>query len=68
MTARRRPVLPEEELPVVNCPFCGSDETEPDGIYGCHMMLAQYYCRACRTCFDWVREEWRAVPARTPRP
>lgn len=59
-SARRRrheAVLPRERMPVVECAFCGGDQTEPASIYGCHMMTAQYYCRACRSVFDWVREE-----------
>jgi len=57
----RRPVLPLRAMPQVACAFCGSRDTEPDGIYGCHMMLAQYYCRTCHSSFDWVREEWEPV-------
>ena len=56
-TPQRRSVLPRESMPDVACPFCHSEETEPAAIYGCHMMTAQYYCRACRSMFDWVRHE-----------
>lgn len=55
---RRDPVLPRQNLPQVECAFCGSHDTEPSSIYGCHMLLAQYFCRSCRTTFNWVREEW----------
>lgn len=50
-------VVAREEMPAVACAFCESEETEPASIYGCHMMTAQYYCRSCRSVFDWVREE-----------
>lgn len=53
----RRSVLPRQAMPAVACPFCDSDDTEPASIYGCHMMTAQYYCRSCRSMFDWVRHE-----------
>ncbi len=56
-TPRRSPVLPREHMPQVECAFCGSSDTEPTGIYGCHMMLSQYYCRGCHSSFEWVREE-----------
>ena len=55
------PVLPHDEMPVVACAFCGSEDTEPQSIYGCHMMLAAYFCNSCRTSFDWVREEWETA-------
>jgi hypothetical protein len=56
---RRRSVVPREKMPVVQCAFCDSADTEPTSIYGCHMMTAQYFCRSCRSTFDWVREEWQ---------
>lgn len=59
-TRKRRSVIPRESMPSVTCVFCGSSDTEPASIYGCHMMTAQYFCHACRTTFDWVRQEWGA--------
>lgn len=55
---RHRGVIPRDRMPSVTCAFCGSGDTEPTSIYGCHMMTAQYFCHGCRTTFDWVREEW----------
>lgn len=63
--ARRSAVLPGR-MPEVACPFCGGAETEPAAIYGCNMMTAQYYCRDCRTVFDWVRDEWVGVEPADP--
>lgn len=57
-TQRHRGVIPRERMPKVACAFCGSNDTEPTSIYGCHMMTAQYLCHGCRSTFDWVREEW----------
>ena len=62
---RRRAVLPRR-MPVVACPFCAGAATEPASIYGCNMMTAQYYCRDCRTVFDWVRDEWVGLEPADP--
>lgn len=57
-TRRHRGVLPREQMPQeVPCAFCGSADTEPVAVYGCHMMTSQYFCHACRSTFDWVRDE-----------
>jgi len=39
------------------CPFCGSDETTPLATFGSLLMTSQYYCRSCKTTFEWVRRE-----------
>ena len=57
---RHRSVIPRGSMPSVTCAFCDSGDTEPTSIYGCHMMTAQYFCRSCRSTFDWVRDEWGA--------
>lgn len=54
---RYESVVPRGDMPTVACAFCDSTDTEAAAIYGCHMMTAQYYCRACRSVFDWVRDE-----------
>ncbi len=41
----------------VDCPFCGSDETTPLATFGSLLMTSQYYCRSCKTTFEWVRRE-----------
>ncbi|MDQ7028268.1 MAG: hypothetical protein Q9O62_00065 [Ardenticatenia bacterium] len=48
----------EAERPV-SCPFCGSSETELFGLFGQMHLASQYYCRSCRTVFDYV--VWRDV-------
>ena len=55
--ARHRSVVPSELPQAIVCPFCASACTEPTATYGSHMMTAQYYCRDCRSSFDWARLE-----------
>lgn len=37
------------------CPFCGRTETELVSPFGGQISVAQYWCRACRTGFDYVK-------------
>lgn len=37
------------------CAFCGSEETEFMALFGQLMMVSQYYCRHCRSVFDWCK-------------
>ncbi len=47
-----------EALPeAVACPFCDSDDSSPLAAFGSLLMTAQYYCNACHTTFEWVRQE-----------
>ena len=39
----------------VECPFCGSRDTELLSLFGQQLMTVQYYCRACRTPFERVK-------------
>lgn len=39
----------------VDCPFCGSRETEILGLFGQQLLTAPYYCNGCRTPFERVR-------------
>lgn len=41
----------------VACPFCGSTETEPMSLFGQQLLTVQYYCNACRTPFEKIRDE-----------
>ncbi len=53
----RRPLgsaaLPES----VECPFCAGWETEVFSAFGSALSVSQYYCRSCRTVFEWMK--WR---------
>lgn len=40
----------------VVCPWCHRDDTERLSEWGPFLSVAQYYCRACRTVFDVVRD------------
>jgi DNA-directed RNA polymerase subunit RPC12/RpoP len=43
--------------PAINCPYCGSTETEVFSLFGSQLLTAQYYCRACHTPFEQVKNE-----------
>ena len=39
----------------VECPFCGELETEQFSAFGSALSVSQYYCRRCRTVFEWMK-------------
>jgi len=39
------------------CPYCGSTETEFFSLFGSQLLTAQYYCRACHTPFEQLKNE-----------
>ena len=43
--------LPE----TVMCPFCEESDTEQFSAFGSALSVSQYYCRRCRTVFEWMR-------------
>jgi hypothetical protein len=43
--------LPE----TVSCPFCEGVETELHSPFGTALSVATYWCRSCRTAFEWVK-------------
>jgi ring-1,2-phenylacetyl-CoA epoxidase subunit PaaD len=45
----------------VECPFCGESETEQFSAFGSALSVSQYYCRRCRTVFEWMKR--REPPA-----
>ncbi len=49
----RTEALPEH----VRCPFCGGEETEQFAVFGSALSVSQYYCRPCRTVFEYMK--WR---------
>ena len=57
--ARDRSPTEEEEdrtLPEsVASPFCSSAETEVFSPFGSVASVAQYYCRGCRTVFEYLK-------------
>lgn len=41
----------------VECPYCGSTDTEMMSLFGQQLLTAQYYCNRCRTPFERVKGE-----------
>lgn len=39
----------------VECPFCGERETRLVSPFGGQLSVAQYWCRRCRTGFDYMK-------------
>lgn len=51
--------LRNEALPeAVTCPFCGRTETEQFAAFGSAVSTSQYYCRPCRSVFEYMK--WRS--------
>jgi ring-1,2-phenylacetyl-CoA epoxidase subunit PaaD len=50
----------------VACPFCGSTETQQETDFGTTLAYAQFYCRRCRTPFEWIKWEDKNVSADLP--
>ncbi len=50
--------LPSGAMPEsVPCPFCDGSETEQFSAFGSAVSVGQYYCRDCKTVFEWMK--WR---------
>lgn len=48
--------LRSEELPErARCPFCGGRDTEQFSAFGSAVSTSQYYCRTCRTVFEFMK-------------
>lgn len=47
----------------VPCPFCGLDDTRLLSPFGGQLSVAQYWCRQCRTGFDYMKWEAGSAPA-----
>jgi DNA-directed RNA polymerase subunit RPC12/RpoP len=46
-----------DEATGATCPYCGSGETEFFSLFGSQLLTAQYYCRACHTPFEQVKND-----------
>lgn len=44
-------------MPAVRCPFCRSEDVELHSMFGSTLLVMQYYCRACHTVFEYLRDE-----------
>jgi transposase-like protein len=50
-----------------DCPFCGSATVERVGQWGAQLLTAQWRCRACRSYFEAIREDFAdRAPADPP--
>lgn len=38
------------------CPFCGATEVELLSLFGSQLLTQQYYCRACHTPFERLKD------------
>ncbi|MBV9278520.1 MAG: hypothetical protein JOZ41_00415 [Chloroflexi bacterium] len=45
----------EDPQPAIDCPYCGSHDTEFFSLFGQQLLMVQYYCNACRTPFERVK-------------
>ncbi len=53
--------LPYDDLPEsVECPHCQGQETEVFAAFGSALSVSQYYCRPCRTVFEYMKWMRRA--------
>lgn len=41
----------------VRCPFCLQYDTELYSLFGQWLSTSQYYCKNCRTVFEWIKWE-----------
>ena len=50
---------PHDSMPPksVGCPFCRSTDTELLSMFGAQLSTVQYYCRACRTPFEYMKQD-----------
>ena len=56
MASRLEEPLPCDDLPEsVECPHCQGHETEVFAAFGSALSVSQYYCRACRTVFEYMK-------------
>lgn len=42
-------------MAIVECPFCGSTETEMMSLFGQQLLTVQYYCNRCHTPFERIK-------------
>jgi hypothetical protein len=39
------------------CPYCGSTDTELFSLFGQQLLTVQFYCNACHTPFEYVKDD-----------
>ena len=56
MSESVRPNAADYRLPeTVPCPFCEGSETELHSAFGPQLSVATYWCRSCRSPFEFVK-------------
>ena len=55
--AARQEEAPAEMPEAPECTFCGGGETELMNAFGSQLSVATYWCRACRSPFEFMK--WR---------
>jgi len=45
-----------QEARVVACPYCHAQDVELLALFGAQLLTDQYYCNACHTPFEHVRD------------
>jgi hypothetical protein len=59
----RLPTAAEYGIPEsVPCPFCGGAHTELHSPFGPQLSVATYWCRACRSPFEWLKWQPPGAP------
>jgi DNA-directed RNA polymerase subunit RPC12/RpoP len=50
---------PDADAPKVEvvCPYCASHDTEFFSLFGQQLLTVQYYCNACHTPFEYVKDD-----------
>ncbi|HLZ61999.1 MAG TPA: hypothetical protein VKR06_34070 [Ktedonosporobacter sp.] len=46
-----------EEQSKVICPYCSSKQTELFSLFGQQLLTVQYYCNACHTPFEYIKDD-----------
>ena len=48
---------PQTQSVQVLCPYCGSHNTELFSLFGQQLLTVQYYCNACHTPFECIKDD-----------
>lgn len=56
-TERAGDFSPKPTRPEVRCPYCGSNETDLFSLFGQQLLTIQYYCHACHTPFEYIKDD-----------
>ncbi|HEY7834663.1 MAG TPA: hypothetical protein VIG30_13895 [Ktedonobacterales bacterium] len=56
----RRDAGPDADPSTPVCPFCGAADAELLSLFGSQLLTEQYYCRACHTPFEHVKDDQTA--------